>query len=29
MKVTTEQVEELQGYFCPFGFLDLKAAIEH
>ena len=29
MEVAREQVEELQGYFCPFGFLDLKAAIEH
>ncbi len=29
MEITREQVEELQGYFCPFGLLDLKAAIEH
>jgi len=29
MEVTEQQVEELQGLFCPFGILDLKAAIEH
>ncbi len=29
MEVTKAQVEELQGYFSPYWYLDLKTAIEH